>query len=207
MKSIIFDVDGTIWDSVEAVAVAWTNSCKKAGYDYDFITPERLRGEFGKLMEEIGRSLFTDLPEDEAIALLRKCCQEENEYLVEHGPDAYPEIPDLFQEMKKRGYPVVIVSNCQAGYIEALLARTGLYPYVMGHLCPGDTGLAKAENIKLAVEKYHLEDPAYLGDTMGDYTATKKAGLPFLFASYGFGDVPNPDGVVSHPLEVLRFLN
>lgn len=207
MKSVIFDVDGTIWDSTGEVAISWRETCRKAGYDSHGITKERLMAEFGKLLEDIGRSVFADLPGEEAMALLHRCCDDENLYLRKHGPAPYPEIPLLFEELKARSVPAAIVSNCQAGYIEAMLHRTGLGPFVCGHLCPGDTGAAKAENIRLAVERFHLQDPVYIGDTMGDYEATKKAGLPFIFASYGFGHVPSPDGIVSHPLALLSFLS
>lgn len=207
MKSVIFDVDGTIWDSTALVAVSWTKTCHDAGYDFDFITEERLKQEFGKVLEDIGRSMFKDLPEETAMDLLRKCCDDENEYLRKNGPEVYPGIRPLFQELKKRDIPVVIVSNCQGGYIEAMLDKTGLGPYVRGHLCPGDTGLAKAENIAIATKQFSLPDPAYVGDTLGDYTATKKAGLPFLFASYGFGDVPTPDGLIKTPLDILKYLD
>ena len=63
--------------------------------------------------------------------------------------------------------------------------------------------MAKAENISLISEKYHLQSPVYVGDTMGDYQACRKAGVPFIFASYGFGDVPTPDAVIKSPLDLV----
>ena len=84
-----------------------------------------------------------------------------------------------------------------------LLQTTGLTPYVKDHLCPGDTSEAKAANIRSIVGKYHLKSAVYIGDTMGDYLATKEAGLPFLFASYGFGNVPEPDGIIEKPEDLL----
>ena len=49
-------------------------------------------------------------------------------------------------------YPLFIVSNCEAGYIELFLECTGFSKYFRGHLCPGDTGNAKAENISQIVK-------------------------------------------------------
>jgi phosphoglycolate phosphatase len=48
----------------------------------------------------------------------------------------------------------------------------------------------KSYNIKLLVERNHLEKAVYVGDIMGDYNATMEAGLPFIHAAYGFGTVP-----------------
>ena len=83
------------------------------------------------------------------------------------------------------------------------LKATGLSRYFAGHLCPGDTGVAKAENLMLISQKYHLQAPVYVGDTMGDFEACQKAGVPFIFASYGFGDVPVPDARIESPFDLV----
>ncbi len=202
MRSYLFDVDGTIWDSTDAVAVSWQEATKKYGVPYEHITGERLRNEFGKLLAEIGRSLFPELPESLVDQITHDCCVEENEYLRTHGPKPYDGIRELFETLSA-SHELFIVSNCQAGYIEVMLERTGLSPFVRDHLCPGDTGKAKCDNIKEIIRRYQLEDPVYVGDTMGDYQAAKDAGIPFIFADYGFGNVPNPDAVIHQPLDLL----
>jgi len=47
--------------------------------------------------------------------------------------------------------------------------------------------LTKSENIKLVMERSSLEHPVYVGDTLGDQQAAKGAGVPFVYATYGFG--------------------
>ena len=83
--------------------------------------------------------------------------------------------------------PVFIVSNCQSGYIELVMEKTGITEYVKDFECFGDTGKNKDENIKLIVERNNLKKPVYVGDTQGDYEACTKAGVPFIWAAYGFG--------------------
>ena len=58
-----------------------------------------------------------------------------------------------------------------------------------GHQCYGTKGNPKAENIKDIVTDYELKWPVYVGDTMGDFDSATKAGVPFIFANYGFGKV------------------
>lgn len=204
LDSVIFDVDGTLWDSTSQVALSWQATCRKLGVPSEHITGKRLQKEFGKTMEDIGYSLFPDLPPEEAVRITKQACDDEIDYLRKDPPSVYPDVPELFKKLFERQTQILIVSNCQSGYIEALLDTSGLSAYVRGHLCPGDTGYAKAGNIALARRRWHLARTAYAGDTIGDFNATKEAGdIPFIFASYGFGSVPHPDAVISRPLELL----
>ena len=88
-------------------------------------------------------------------------------------------------------YPLFIVSNCQCGYIEVLLKTTGLGPYIKDHLCFGETQVSKGETMRMLVERNNLKSPVYIGDTQGDADACKAADVPFIFAEYGFGEVPS----------------
>ncbi|HUM82722.1 MAG TPA: HAD family hydrolase [Lachnospiraceae bacterium] len=203
MDSLIFDIDGTLWDSVAQVAEAWQTVCREENADAGLITVPGLRKEFGKTLPEIGVSLFSGLEAKDAIALMEKCCTYENEYLLSHRPPAYPGVEEVFRTLSKR-IPLFIVSNCQAGYIEVFLEDTGLAPYVKDHLCPGDTNEAKAANIRTIISRYQLKSPAYVGDTIGDYNAVREAGLTFIYAEYGFGSVPNPDFRISRPSDLLN---
>ncbi len=203
MRSYIFDVDGTIWDSTEAVAVSWRETAKRHGAPYEHITPERLKQEFGKLLEDIGRSIFPDLDQETIDQVTGDLCDEENEYIRKHGPEPYDGVREML-EMLSKEHELFIVSNCQAGYIEAMLEKTGLGSYFKDHLCPGDTGNPKGDNIREIVRRHHLEDAVYVGDTLGDYESTKYAGLPFVFARYGFGEVPNPDYTIDTPMDLLK---
>src|SRR5699024_2819050 len=87
--------------------------------------------------------------------------------------------------------PLYIVSNCQCGYIEVMLKTSGLAPYIKDHLCFGETLRPKGETIRMLMEKNGLKSPVYVGDTQGDADACKTGGIPFIFAEYGFGDVPD----------------
>ncbi|MBP5792253.1 MAG: HAD family hydrolase, partial [Spirochaetaceae bacterium] len=70
--------------------------------------------------------------------------------------------------------------------------------------CNGDTGLLKDENIKLIVKRNGLKSPVYVGDTQGDADACAKAGVPIVYASYGFGKVKSPDYTIAEPFDLIR---
>ena len=174
-KGIIFDMDGTVWDSSENVAKAWTVKIKEAGFD-KFVTQDDIKSVMGKPMDVIADTLFTYTKKGKQRNALREACENyENDYLREHGGTLYPDVFETWEKLKKNGYHLYIVSNCQAGYIETFLETSDLDEYVTCHLCPDDTGYAKAENIRAIVEKHHLKEPVYVGDTAGDLSASKEA--------------------------------
>ncbi len=205
MDAFIFDVDGTLWDSTDAAAIAWRRIAAGDGLSPEPITGERLKKEFGRLIDDIVLSLYPSMPLAKVHDFAVRCSLETNRSVKELNIPLYKGVETLFRELSLTA-PVFIVSNCEVGYIEALLETTGLGPFVTDHLCPGDTGCAKAENIRRIAERHHLKNPAYIGDTMGDYIASKEAGLPFIYASYGFGDVPQPDFRIDAPLDLLKLI-
>ena len=49
--------------------------------------------------------------------------------------------------------------------------------------------MLKAENIRLIMERNQVTEAVYVGDTQGDADACRRAGIPMIYVSYGFGDV------------------
>lgn len=192
MDSIIFDVDGTIWDSTQSVADSWNIAIKEHS-DLDLtLEPVSLSRVFGKTMTEIADAVFPDLEPAKRMELLDFCFEEENRYLEAHPGTVYEGVVETIRELAEH-YPLFIVSNCQCGYIEVMLKTTGLAPYIKDHLCFGETQTPKGDTIRTLVGRNGLKSPVYVGDTQGDADACKAAGVPFIFAEYGFGDVPDAE--------------
>jgi len=199
---IIFDMDGTLWDSSEGVAISWTEI---VGKEYDkerVITAEDIQGVMGRTMDKIADALFAELSKEERMRLLRKCCDYENEYLKQHGGVLFEGLEDTLGKLQEN-YDLFIVSNCQAGYIEAFLDHYGFWHYFKDIECYGNNGLPKSENIKNIVERNCLKKAVYVGDIQGDYDATMAAGLPFIHAAYGFGTIAQETAKVGSFAELL----
>lgn len=190
MDSIIFDVDGTLWDSTKSVAESWNKAIREHSSLNLTLEPVSLSKVFGKTMTEIADALFPDLSVKERMELLDVCFDEENRYLEDHPGILYPDVVRTIKELFL-SCPLYIVSNCQCGYIEVMLRTTGLAPYIRDHLCFGETQVPKGETIRMLIERNNLQSPVYVGDTQGDADSCKTAGIPFIFAEYGFGDVPD----------------
>ncbi|MBO4389757.1 MAG: HAD family hydrolase [Lachnospiraceae bacterium] len=186
---ILFDLDGTLWDSAEGVAESWNEYLDQIPGNTYHMTVERLQSLMGQTMERIAYAFFDRETPERALELLKGCTDYENEYLSLHGGVLYPDLEETLAILHKN-YFLAIISNCQEGYIEAFLKYHQLEKYFDDTENYGRTGLEKGDNIRLVVERNHLKKALYVGDIMGDYNSATEAGIPFIHASYGFGTVP-----------------
>lgn len=186
---IILDIDGTIWNTTGIVAVAWNKAIDISKLNVRKVNAQILQREFGKTMDVIAEDLWPELDEKQRDIILSNCCTEEHVALKENTLDiTYPSVVDTIKELSSVTN-FFVVSNCQDGYIQLMLEKTGLEPYVKDFECFGRTGKGKAENIQMLVQRNQLVAPAYVGDIQGDCDACHQAGVPFIWAAYGFGNV------------------
>ncbi|KWX79028.1 HAD family hydrolase [Paenibacillus jilunlii] len=201
MDSMIFDLDGTLWDSLDVVADVWNRVLSEYKGSIGEVTKEDLRGIMGLQADEAGRKMFPDLDEEAQQKILGQCYEVECVSLAERGGKLFEQLEEVLKVLSAK-YKLFIVSNCQAGYIEAFYEYHQLQKYFVDFENPGRTGLSKGENIKLVMERNNLKSPVYVGDTEKDLKAARDAGIPFVFASYGFGEVSDYDYVI-HSFEGL----
>ncbi len=188
-KGIIFDLDGTLWDSAQAVVDSWNVVIDSLPDFHKKITVEDMESLMGKTMDDIAFTYFNTVSRDRALEILQACMDYENEYLEKVGGILYPQLEQVLADLSK-DYFLAIVSNCQRGYIEAFLKFHKLEPYFNDFECFGNTKQEKDANIITVVKRNGLSKAVYVGDVLGDYLSTTKAGLPFIWAEYGFGQVP-----------------
>ncbi len=213
MKSLIFDVDGTLWDSTGMVADAWNTGLMVFPMIKRKLNKEDLKKQFGLPMVEIFRNLFPEIAkersEEEAAELYEEIAnvlyESQEEAMKVEGGILYPGIEKTIKKLAER-YRLYIVSNCQCGYIESFLEKTELSEYFDGHLCFGDTGLSKGQTIRRLMDNEHIEDAVYIGDIEPDAYASKEAGIPFIWAAYGFGEVKDGlyENKINNPEELLK---
>lgn len=208
-KNIILDIDGTIWNTTGVVANAWNRAVKEGNVPElkDLhITAEMLQKEFGKPMDVIADDLFGDIDPKVKADLLAKCCVYEHNEIAGCEDDlTYDKVIEVLIDLSK-DHNLYIVSNCQDGYVELVIEKNKLGKYIKDFECFGHTGLQKDENILLLMKRngIGMDEACYVGDTMGDYTATKKAGIPFVLAEYGFGEVESPDYIIKAPADLIK---
>jgi len=193
--SIIFDLDGTLWDSSANVVLAWQAAKDQVDYIKEDFTQPMIHSITGMTYKAIFETLLPYLDETQREEFKALAGKYELEILYEKGGELYAGLEEALQYLSKK-YKLFIVSNCQSGYIEVFFKISGFEHYFQGHQCYGTKSQPKAENILDIIKDHNLQTPVYIGDTMGDYTAATKAGVPFIFADYGFG-VVNEDQVAT----------
>ena len=127
----------------------------------------------------------------------------ENKYLEENPCHiGYPGVTETVAKLSEK-YRLFIVSNSQCGYPELCIQKLGLTPYISGHMCFGDTGTEKGETIRRLMDRHHITSAVYIGDTQGDLDAARQAGIPFVFAAYGFGNPDSYEAKIHTPEQLI----
>ena len=186
--AILFDLDGTLWDSCQEIALTWSRALSPYGISLSVSDVQKL---MGKTTPEISALLLPQCSPEEQADALAACSREEEAYLREHGAVLFPDVEPVIRSLAER-YDLCIVSNCQEGYIELFLDYFSLNDCITDFECAGRTGRPKGENIRAVVARNGFDRAIYLGDTYHDYESADFAGIPFIHAAYGFGHIQTP---------------
>ena len=202
-NAVIFDLDGTLWDSAFQVVKGFNDEIKNHN-DTDYVlTEEILKSQMGKTAPEISKVFFPDLSKERAMELMGLCAKRERQYLAQYGGKLFPRLEEGLKKLKEMGLHLYIISNCECGYIETFLQAHNMGEYFEDIECHENTGLAKGENIKLLSKRNKLDNAIYVGDTQGDCDASHFADIPFVYAKYGFGNADNPQYLINSFYEIV----
>lgn len=204
--AVIFDLDGTLWNPTVRSSEVWNRVLEKYSEVNITMTPQKVSELLGKTMEEIGEALFPDLSQTDRKTIVDDFGCEEVKYLYENGAVLYDGVEETLKILSSQ-YELYIVSNSQDGYVPAFLHAHKLDIYFKDIEMSGRTGLDKGSNIRLIIKRNNIKDAVYVGDTEGDEKAARKAGIPFIWAKYGFGKAVSPDGIIEAISELPKALS
>ena len=200
-ESLIFDLDGTLWDTTKQVSIVWNNVAKKYNIEVEQFL---IKDIMGLTTSEIISKLFNN---DNMIgkSFICECQKSENEYLSIYGGNIYVNTISTIKKLSKK-FDLYMVSNCQDGYIESFLNFYGLNNYFKDYECSGRTNLTKVDNLKIIMKRNHIEHSIYIGDTEKDYLSAINSNNKFIWASYGFGICKDYDYCINDISDLLTIL-
>ncbi|MGL4291990.1 MAG: HAD family hydrolase [Bacteroidales bacterium] len=184
--SLIFDMDGTLWDAVDSYTWIWNEGFRQLNLSKRF-TREQMITFMGKQPDELIAECLQDTPEQADIDQVYQAIfglQEKTMPLL--GGNLYEGVREGLEKLAKE-YKLFVLSNCESYGIRQFLQFTRLDTYFTDTLSFGETRLPKALNMQLLMTRHGLSNPAYIGDTDSDRIQTETAGLPFIYVNYGFG--------------------
>lgn len=190
--SLIFDLDGTLWDTCASCAIAWNNVLEREQISFRKVTDDDVRRVTGKPHEVCIRETFQGLNEQQIQTLIAGTEIEDNRVVEKLGGRLYDGVAEGLTRLRSE-YSLFIVSNCQSGYIETFFQFSGLGSLFTDFECWGNTRLPKTENTAAVIARNRLKNPVFIGDAEGDRLAARNAQIPFYFAEYGFGSVVDCD--------------
>jgi phosphoglycolate phosphatase-like HAD superfamily hydrolase len=175
-KAAIFDVDGTLLDSVDLHALAWHEALTKFGHDVSF---EQVRGQIGKGGDKlIPHFLSEDAQRDHGKEMDEwRGKRFKSKYLPLVRP--FSAVPDLLRRVKDAGIRIAVASSAKQDELDKYLDIAGIGALVEVTTCSDDVEESKpAPDIFEAVlNKLGIEgrDAVAIGDTPYDAEAARKA--------------------------------
>ena len=204
-SAVIFDLDGTLWDSSANAICLWNRLFDRYGIN-NRMDLKTISGLMGKTMREISETLFPAFSDEERKQIIDEYSSEEVSALYESGALLYEGIEKMLAELSDN-YDLYIVSNSQDGYVQAFLHAHGLESVFKDIEMSGRTGEDKGHNIRTLMERNGIEKAVYVGDTGSDEQAAEYAGIPFIWAAYGFGTASAPDAQIDSVRDLPQCLS
>jgi phosphoglycolate phosphatase len=213
-NTVIFDLDGTLLNTLEDLADSVNYVLKKFGWQQHTI--EQVRSHVGNGIRNL---MILSVPDGESNPKFEEAFQTFKEYYQSHcqiKTDAYSGIMDLLKVLYEKGYKMAIVSNKAHPAVEELnkIYFKDYISVAMGE--NEDAGIKKKpapEMVYKALEQLGStkEESIYVGDSDVDKATADNAGLNCVLCQWGFRELEllqslKPKAIIAEPMELIDVL-
>ena len=209
---IIFDLDGTLINTIDDLGQACNHALSACGYPTHKIEdyPRLVGNGINKLIE---RALPEEYRNEATVLRLR-------EYFVPyydaHNCDLtrpYEGIPALLQALKAQGHTLAVASNKYQAATEKIVAQ--LFPDTFDVVLGERDGVARKPHPQIVsdilLNRSDKSETLYIGDSLVDADTAQAEGVKLILCTWGFCTkeqlmTANPDYMVHHPAEILPII-
>ena len=204
-EMIIFDIDGTLCNTVDIAYESINTVLKSKGIDRKVKLRDIKNGQ-GLNKENFAENCMSFLDKELREKILTEADKLKYERIKKFSLNVYPGVKETIEELSKK-YLISIVSNCGDGYIETILPKIEIIDYVSDYLAASVLNISKADAIKEIMKRNNVKDAIYVGDTLLDKESSFEANATFIFAKYGFGNILNVRYKINNFKELPKIIN
>ena len=183
--SLIFDMDGTLWDNVDSYVISWNRGLIRTGYQKQ-VTRNDILGLMGKEARMMLDAILPDAGETAQDRLFEAVINAYQELLPMMNPIIYDGVVQGLEQLAQK-YRLFLLSNCEEGGLVNFMRHTRTTHLFLDYMEHGMNLQPKHHNLRLLMAKHRLKSPHYIGDTDSDSQQSALAGVPFVMVTYGFG--------------------
>lgn len=213
VETVVFDMDGTILNTIDDIAGAVNYILKK--YELPLRTVEEVKGFVGNGLK---RTLLLSVPEGTGEEFVDSIFDEFTEYYKSHSniyTKPYDGIVDTLKELKRRGYKLAVVSNKRHEAVVKLCDTfySGLFDEMLGET-EGINRKPAPDMVNLVLDRLKSDKShsVYVGDSDVDIKTANNSGLNGIYVSWGFRTKEfliseGAECIVDTPEQLLEILN
>ena len=211
MKSVIFDMDGTLFQTDKILELSLEDTftyLASLGKWGGSIPIDKFREIMGVPLPVVWETLLPNHSVKER--------EQVNDYFqdrlienIKNGKGAlYPNVQDIFEFLLKDGYTIFIASNGVPAYLKAIVDYYHLDDWVSEtYSIEQIESFSKSDLVKTILTKYGIEEAAVVGDRISDIKAAKDNGLTAVGCSFDFAkeeELSQADVVINDLIELRR---
>jgi len=181
---IIFDLDGTLWNTVDPTLEA-ANKVAKENTEVKKFSEKPIVDSMGLSRSEAAVIYMPYLSKRKAIKYMKEISEESVKIINKKGATLYKGVVTTIKKLSKK-YKLGIVTNNTDEYAKIFIKTSKLGKYFSDYMGAATYDITKGEAIKEMCKRNKEPNSFYVGDIKKDMIATKEAGITFIHAKYGF---------------------
>ncbi len=190
MKDFIFDLDGTLLDTIEGIRAAINEALRQCGYDYGF-DKEETKTLIGDGADALVHRALKEEDTPEHFQTLKKAYMPLYRSEQESHTFLFPHLKETLTELKKKGARLFVCTNKPDSFAVRIVNKLygeGFFEEIRGQR-EGEAPKPDPIIPNYLIQKYHLDPKTtlFVGDSLPDYLTAKNASLPIALCLWGYG--------------------